>query len=151
MKKILNPRAFAGALMVMLVLTFTPSSAAMTSTTYEADVIRWTNIKRADYDKTAVRAQWCVDKYAERQAAWMASQRTLKHQNLRTVLDACNLSSVSENIAYGYSSGWRVVGAWMKSSGHRANLLSSNKRLIGVGAVQDKNGVWWVAQVFGKL
>ena len=38
----------------------------------------------------------------------------------------------------------------MKSPGHKANLLNSKMRLIGVGAVQDKNGVWWVSQVFGK-
>jgi uncharacterized protein YkwD len=149
MKKILNPRVLAGGLMVMLILAFTPASA-VTSTTYEADVIRWTNIKRADYDKVAVKAQSCVDKYAERQAAWMASHKSLKHQNLRTVLNGCDLTSVSENIAYGYASGFGTVGAWMRSKGHRANLLSSNKRLIGVGAVQDKDGVWWVAQVFGK-
>ena len=56
---------------------------------------------------------------------------------------------MSENIAYGYSTGRAVVTAWMKSPGHRANLLKGNMRWIGVGAVQDKNGVWWVSQVFG--
>jgi uncharacterized protein YkwD len=149
MKKILNPRVLAGSLMVMLILTFTPASA-VTSTTYEYDVIKWTNVKRVNYGKVPVKAQSCVDKYAERHAAWMASNRVLKHQSMRTILNGCDLSSVSENIAYGYSSGGRVVSAWMRSPGHKANLLSSNKRWIGVGAVQDKNGVWWVSQVFGR-
>jgi uncharacterized protein YkwD len=149
MRRILNPRVLAGALMVLLILTFTPASA-VTSTTYEYDVIRWTNIKRDAYDRVLVKAHSCVDLYAERQAAWLASHRTLKHQNLGTVLDKCDLSSVSENIAYGYASGRSVVIAWMNSSGHKANLLSSKMRYIGVGAVQDKNGVWWVSQVFGR-
>ena len=149
MMKVLNPRVLAGSLMVMLILTFAPASA-MTSTTYEYDVIKWTNVKRVDHDKVPVKSQSCVDAYAEKQAAWMASHRTLKHQNLGTVLDACGLSSVSENIAYGYSTGGRAVSAWMRSPGHRANILSTNKRWIGVGAVQDTNGVWWVSQVFGR-
>lgn len=149
MRKILNPRVLAGSLMVMLILAFTPASA-VTASTYEYDVIRWTNIKRDVNDKVALRSQSCVDRYAERQATWLASHRTLKHQNLKTVLDACNLTSVSENIAYGFSSGRNVVSAWMRSPGHRTNLLSSKMRWIGVGAVQDKNGVWWVAQVFGR-
>lgn len=149
MSKMLNPRVLAGALMVMLILTFAPASA-LTSTTYEKDVITWTNAKRADNKLVAVTSQSCVDGYAEKQATWLAGHRKLEHQNLKTILKACKLTSVSENIAYGYSSGKDVVGAWMRSPGHKANLLSSKMRLIGVGAVQDKNGVWWVSQVFGK-
>lgn len=149
MKKILNPRVLAGTLMTVMIFTFTPASA-VTSSAYEYDVHKTTNVKRAAADRALVYKHWCVDKYAEKQAAWMASHRSLKHQNMRTILDACNLTSVSENIAYGFSSGKNVVAAWMRSSGHRANLLSSKMRLIGVGAVQDKNGVWWVSQVFGK-
>jgi uncharacterized protein YkwD len=135
--------------MVMLILTFTPASA-LTSTTYEKDVITWTNAKRADNKLVAVTAQSCVDGYAEKQATWLAGHRKLEHQNLKTILKGCKLTSVSENIAYGYPSGKDVVGAWMRSPGHKANILSSKMRLIGVGAVQDKNGVWWVSQVFGK-
>jgi uncharacterized protein YkwD len=150
MKKILNPRVLAGGLFAALVLAFTPSVAAVSSTTYESDVIRWTNIKRVAAHKPKVAAQSCVDKYAERQAAWMASHRTLKHQSMGTILRGCGLTSVSENIAYGYSSGRGVVTAWMMSSGHRANLLSSKMRLIGVGAVKDSRGTWWVSQVFGR-
>jgi uncharacterized protein YkwD len=149
MRRLLNPRVLAGALMVMLILTFTPASA-LTSTTYEKDVITWTNKKRADNKLVAVTSQSCVDGYAEKQASWLASHRKLEHQNLKTILKACKLTAVSENIAYGYSSGKDVVAAWMRSPGHKANLLSPKMRLIGVGAVQDSKGVWWVSQVFGK-
>ena len=148
MKKILNPRALAGGVMVLMILTFTPASA-LTSATYESETIRWTNIKREAHDKHPVKAQSCADRYAEKQAAWLASHRKLKHQNLGTILDACDFTSVSENIAYGFSTGRAVVTAWMNSPGHRANLLKGSMRWIGVGAVKDENGVWWVSQVFG--
>lgn len=38
-----------------------------------------------------------------------------------------------ENIAAGYGSPSSVMSAWMGSSGHRANILSSSNREIGVG------------------
>ena len=37
----------------------------------------------------------------------------------------------------------------MNSSEHRANILNRSFRLIGLGAVQDGRGRWWVAQTFG--
>jgi uncharacterized protein YkwD len=148
MNKLVNPRILAGIVFSVLVLTTVPASA-LTSTTYESGVIAYTNTHRKAKHKVKVKPQSCVDRYAERHGAWLAKNRTLKHQDLKPILKACNLTRVSENIAYGYTSGGRVVSAWMKSAGHRRNLLDSKVRLIGVGAVKDKNGVWWVSQVFG--
>ena len=42
-------------------------------------------------------------------------------------------NSVGENIAAGYSTPASVMAAWMNSSGHRANILSSGFREIGIG------------------
>jgi uncharacterized protein YkwD len=44
--------------------------------------------------------------------------------------------SVGENIAYGsgrLSTPRAIAGAWMKSPGHRANILSTSYRSIGIG------------------
>jgi uncharacterized protein YkwD len=146
----LSARVLTGAVLSTLVLTFTPASAAVSASGYEQQVVDRTNLKRTERDIPKVKTQSCVDRYAERHGAWMAKHRQLKHQNMRTVLDACNLKGVSENIAYGYTSGTTAVGAWMNSAGHRRNLLDTKMRYIGVGAVKDKDGVWWVSQVFGR-
>jgi uncharacterized protein YkwD len=148
MKKILPVRVLAGAVMATVVFSSLPASA-MSSSSYETQVKERTNTKRVERDLVAVKHQSCIDGYAEKQAKWMASHGKLKHQDLGTILDACDLTGVSENIAYGYSSGNKVVSAWMKSPGHRANLLSKKMRYIGVGAVQDSDDTWWVSQVFG--
>jgi uncharacterized protein YkwD len=42
-----------------------------------------------------------------------------------------------------------MVGQWLDSPGHRANLLSSRYSLIGVGAAQARDGSWYGVQVFG--
>lgn len=57
-------------------------------------------------------------------------------------------SAWGENVGVG-SSVDEVHGAFMRSSGHRANLESSNYAQVGVG-VATGNGRTWVTQVFRK-
>jgi uncharacterized protein YkwD len=53
--------------------------------------------------------------------------------------------AAGENIAMGYTTPEAVMNGWMNSSGHRANILSANFTLIGVGYVASGN--YWT-QVF---
>jgi len=144
-------RTFFLALMCFVLLTPVAARAATPEATYENAVLKYTNIERTNRDLRALKISTCVDKYAEKQAARMRAAGKLAHQNMTTIMNGCGLKSVGENIAYGFPSGKGVVGAWMKSSGHRANILRGSYRLMGVGAVRDSDGVWWVSQVFGTL
>ncbi len=51
-----------------------------------------------------------------------------------------------ENIARGFSSPAGVVKAWLKSPGHKRNIMDCNFRYIGIG--YDSDGDYWV-QDFG--
>ncbi len=137
------------ALSVGALIALPGAASAAASDTYEATVINLTNVHRANHDKVRLRSNTCVDRHAESHARWLANHQTLKHQSMSNVLKKCGLKYVGENIAGGCSTGSSVVSAWMHSSGHRANILKSSYRLIGVGAAQDGNGDWWVSQVFG--
>ncbi|MEX1312442.1 MAG: CAP domain-containing protein [Candidatus Sulfomarinibacteraceae bacterium] len=46
-------------------------------------------------------------------------------------------SSAGENIAWGYPDPQAVVGGWMASPSHRANILSTTYRELGVGYVEQ--------------
>ena len=59
-------------------------------------------------------------------------------------------SSAGENIAKGQKTADAVMDAWMNSSGHRANILSSNYEQLGVGYKTDKNGNTYWVQMFIK-
>lgn len=59
-----------------------------------------------------------------------------------------NPQAVAENIAWGYSTPTAVVNAWMNSSGHRANILSSTYLEIGCSYI-NSSGLWWTCD-FGK-
>lgn len=137
-----------GAALVAFPLT--QPAQASPSQTYETSVYDNTNIQRHRYNRTSLRGSRCLDRYAERQARAMAAKGRIYHQNLWAILDACNLSAVGENVAFGYPNGKAAVAAWMQSKGHRANILNTRYRLIAVGAYQDSRGFWYVSQVFGR-
>jgi len=40
-----------------------------------------------------------------------------------------NAQAVAENIAWGYSTSGGIIGAWMSSSGHRANIMGNYKEV----------------------
>jgi uncharacterized protein YkwD len=146
-------RAIAAGLLgatALVAVPLTQVAQASASQTYETSVYNNTNVQRAKHDRVALKGARCLDTFAERQARRMADQQRMYHQDLGPILKACNLSMVGENVAYGYSSGKAAVNAWMNSSGHRANILNSRYRLIAVGASQDEDGRWYVAQVFGR-
>lgn len=58
-------------------------------------------------------------------------------------------SPVGENIAWGQRSPAEVMTSWLNSAGHRANILDSRYRNIGVGCVIDAGGAYWWTQNFG--
>ena len=71
-----------------------------------------------------------------------------------TALDEAGVkySSAGENIAAGYNSPQDVMTGWMNSSGHRANILDSGFRHIGIGYHYDSSAYYryhWV-QMFAS-
>ena len=61
---------------------------------------------------------------------------------------SANSRMMGENIATGQTSPEQVMNAWMNSSGHRANILGSTYKSIGIGCVYIQGTYYWV-QCFG--
>jgi uncharacterized protein YkwD len=59
-------------------------------------------------------------------------------------------SSYAENIAMGQSSAAAAMDSWMRSSGHRTNILSTSNTEIGIGFARDSAGRPYYVQVFGR-
>ncbi len=53
-----------------------------------------------------------------------------------------------ENIALGQMSASSVMTSWMNSSGHKANILGSSYKSIGIGCFTQGGVLYWV-QIFG--
>jgi uncharacterized protein YkwD len=118
----------------------------------ESAAISSTNHKRMQHGRRAVRGNACIDRMAESWARHLAQSNTLTHRELGRVLSQCDRSYVSENLAkYPVSSGMTAaqvarstVRAWMRSAGHRHNLLSRKPHVIGLGVARSANGNYWI-------
>lgn len=127
-----------------------PAQAAVDLDGMEKRIHVLTNKSRAAHDKAALGKQSCVQRFAQKQANRQAAKKTMFHQSLSPILKTCNLSLVGENVAYGYTSPGAVQKAWMNSPGHRANILESRYRFMGVGVASADNGTLYYAVVFGR-
>ena len=56
--------------------------------------------------------------------------------------------SAAENIAMGQRTAAEVVDGWMKSPGHKANIMNASYTHIGVGL--SDSGYYWTQQFIGK-
>ncbi len=86
---------------------------------------------------------------AQSRARAMASANRLSHAGWESAIRReADAPTIAENVAYNYASADAVVDAWLRSPGHRANLLGRSFRRIGVGCVVDARARLWWAQDF---
>jgi uncharacterized protein YkwD len=121
-------------------MTGTPASAA---TTLERALYTKINATRVNHGLRPLNFSPYLTKKAHAHSAAMASRRRLYHSNLSRI---CCYRSIGENVAYG-DTVYRVHRALMGSSGHRANILASRWRGVGVGVVKS-GGRLWVTEIF---
>lgn len=121
---------------------------------YEQEVIRLTNIERAKYGLSPLTEDWELSRVARYKSQDMHDRRYFDHNSPTygtpfQMMKAFGLTyrSAGENIAMGYRTPQAVVTGWMNSSGHRANILNSSYKKIGVGYVA--NGNYWTQQFIG--
>jgi uncharacterized protein YkwD len=127
-----------------------PAQAAPSPASYAAKAHQATNDHRATHGLKALKQNTCLQKLAVKQATRMAAASGLSHQPLGPVMSRCGLRAAGENVADGFPTGAKTVNAgWMKSAPHRANILTGRYRIEGIGAVQSRDGTWFVSQVFG--
>jgi uncharacterized protein YkwD len=136
-------------LAAVIALTAAPAPAATPGEVKNSNkIFKRVNDQRENHDRRALNRNKCLQRFANRQAQRMANQRRMFHQDLGPILNACGLRAVGENVAYTSGPATSVVGAWMRSPDHRANILG-RYRITGV-AVRRGGGYWWAAQVFGR-
>ncbi|KTD71144.1 putative transporter [Legionella steelei] len=58
-----------------------------------------------------------------------------------------NTGGGAENVAYNYKTAQIVVSQWVRSPGHRRNIVG-NYNLTGIGVARDKQGKLYYTQIF---
>jgi uncharacterized protein YkwD len=118
------------------------------SNAWEAKVLRLTNARRKAHGVQPLTAARCPDRLAERWTRHMARTHDFEHQSLDPFFGCVNVHAAGENIALGYETPRALVGGWMHSRGHRANILSPHFHRIGISAWRDTAGRTYATQDF---
>lgn len=121
---------------------------------FEAEVIRLVNEIRAENGLQSLTANWELSRVARYKSQDMLDKGYFAHNSPTygtpfQMIKAFGLSfrTAGENIAKGYATPQAVVNGWMNSSGHRANILNSSYKQIGVGYVAKGN--YWTQMFIG--
>ena len=120
------------------------------SSDYVSEVVRLVNIERTERGLPALtmdtRLNAAAAERAEETITLFAHERP-DGSSCFTILREYGISyrRAAENIAGGQPTPAAVVNSWMNSSGHRANILDSSLRKIGVGYARGgQYGTYWV-------
>jgi len=120
----------------------------------------YTNVERYYAGLPLVERNQQLDAVAERKARDIVERQYFAHESPDGVYakdvakeEGYSYISLAENLALGaFDTNKEIVQAWMKSSGHRENILTSSFSDIGVAVLKGEyNGfsVWVAVQVFG--
>lgn len=117
-----------------------------------SEVVRLTNQVRTQYRLKPLRFNCQLYSVAQNHTLDMVRRGKISHQGsngstmiMRVEKAGYRYSALGENVAQGQKTPSEVVRSWMKSPGHRQNILNPNFTEIGVG--YSKN--YWT-QVFAK-
>jgi len=97
-----------------------------------------------------LRDDWIVRSKAQAWADHLAQAGSLSHSKLSDGLGALPWTAVAENVGYGGSIA-AVHDQFMRSSGHRANILDRRWDVMGAGHAVGRDGRVYVVHVFVAL
>lgn len=121
---------------------------------YEKRVVELVNIERAKYGLSPLTLNAELSRVARLKSQDMRDKNYFSHTSptYGSPFDMMKQFGISyrtagENIARGQRTPEEVVNGWMNSEGHRANILNSSFKEIGVGYVADGN--YWTQMFIG--
>lgn len=128
---------------------------AISEKNFEGKVVQLVNQKRAQAGLKPLAHNWELSRVARYKSMDMRDRGYFSHTSPTygspfTMIKSFGISyrAAGENIAMGQSTPQAVVDAWMKSPGHRANIMSTQFTEIGVGYAFGGSGRHYWTQMF---
>jgi hypothetical protein len=121
---------------------------AIADSTSNSEFVSDTNSARSQNGLRAYSASSDLTSIANEWAAHMASTRTLAH-NPNATSQVCCWQAMGENVGVGGSVS-EIQQAFMASSPHRANILSSTYTQVGIGTARGSDGRLYVDELFRR-
>jgi uncharacterized protein YkwD len=123
--------------------------------TEESEAFKLLNQTRAKYGRVTLACDKKALAVARAHSQDMCTRGYFSHTNKkgqapwdRLKAGGVSFSAAGENIAYGYSSAQSVTDGWMKSSGHRKNMLSTTWKRAAIGMIRCNGSTPYWTEVF---
>lgn len=132
---------------LLLFGTVAPANAAPSNSTVVARILADTNAARTAAGLRPLTLDAALSSVA---TTWSKAQHTagsMSHNPRYAQQIPVGWRAAAENVAMGYSY-TAVTPAWLRSSGHRKNILGASFTHVGIGYVSGPNGTFYT-QVFG--
>lgn len=110
-------------------------------------ILTETNAARKKHGLPALKVSSQMNTVAVNWSKTQASKGKMYHNPNYSKQIPSKWITAAENVASGYSVK-SVTGAWIKSPGHKANILNKKNTHIGIGVAKSKNGTLYYTQVF---
>jgi hypothetical protein len=133
---------------VLLTVVLAVSAGPSASASPDSEFVSRTNGARSSYGVGAYAVRSELAAVARRQAGRMAAAHTIYHNgNLGN--EVSNWRSIGENVGMGGSVS-AIHNAFMNSSEHRSNILSTSFTEVGIGTARGSDGQLYVSEVFRR-
>jgi uncharacterized protein YkwD len=128
-------------------------SATPQTKTIETEILELINNHRLSLGLNPLKEMAIVKSVAQTHTDYMINNDKISHHNFFSRSDYlksnAGAKTVSENVAFGYSSSKSVVKAWIKSEAHKANLEGDYTN-FDISAEQNDEGRWYYTNIFIK-
>ena len=131
-------------------------SAGFAMSRWERAIVQLTNEERKKRKLPPLKPNPKLFAAARQHSIHMARRQQMAHEldgsvpHQRVAEAGYHARSLGENVAFGQRSPRQVVQTWMKSPGHRKNILNRRFTEIGVGVARSRRGLLYFTQVFGR-
>lgn len=129
------------------------ASAAISATSFESCLINKINDARAGAGVRGLTLATDIVNDVRGWSEWMSANQ-FRHTTgaERKAILPDGAFTNGENIAWRWDPNQQdcseIHSMFMNSSGHRANILRSSWRYVGLGAYMESDGTWWVTEIF---
>ncbi|WP_373057447.1 CAP domain-containing protein [Zunongwangia sp. H14] len=127
------------------------TKSSYTYTEIELEILDRVNIYRDELSLPQLKTIAAASVQAEDHTNYMIAKGEISHDNFPAryseLVQEAGAIEVSENVAYGYSTADAVVKAWIKSEGHRKNIVGNHTH-FGISVKEDSEGKLYFTNIF---
>lgn len=146
-------KVFIAALLLEVVAVVFATQIRAQTGSMESEIIALVNKNRAKKDLPPLKQNDAIADAAEKHSRNMAKGKIpMGHDGFdermgKLLKELAPANGAAENVAMGANSAEEVVALWMKSPGHRKNILGTYTH-TGVGIVKGSDGNLYFTQIF---